>query len=87
MRGVLTILAMSGLISGCAATQDQLVRRASFDLDCQPAMLRYQEIDRRTRGVIGCGKHATYVESCDGPRDNAMTSCTWVLNGQIEKPE
>jgi hypothetical protein len=88
MRGVLMIVLVSGLASGCAAaTHDQLVRRASFDFDCGPDMLRYREIDDRTRGVTGCGKRATYVESCDGPREKANTSCTWILNGEIEKPQ
>lgn len=42
--------------------------------------LRVVELDSRTRGVQGCGKKATYVETCDGPKQAAMTECTWVMN-------
>ncbi len=49
--------------------------------------MRYKRIDGRTQGVLGCGKRAIYVESCDGPRNNMATDCTWVINGGIEPTE
>jgi hypothetical protein len=72
--------------AGCRAeaTEDQLARRASFDFGCAVSELRFSRIDERTTGVVGCGKHATYVESCDGLRTNTSTRCTWLLNGKIE---
>jgi hypothetical protein len=73
-------------VMGCAATasQDQLTRRAWFDLGCSAKELKYTRIDYLTVGVVGCGKRAIYVESCDGPRSRLETMCTWVINGQIE---
>lgn len=73
-------------VAGCRAeaTHDQLSRRASFDFGCAVRDLRFTQIDERTSGVEGCGKHAAYVETCDGPRTNSNTTCTWVLNGKIE---
>ena len=88
MKGVPGVVLALALLCGCYATAstEQLVRRASFDLDCEPNELGYQRIDDSTLGVRGCGKHATYVESCDGPREKPATTCTWVLNGSISTP-
>jgi hypothetical protein len=79
-------LAASLLTIGCAsATEEQLRARAAYDLDCNQNSLRVVEIDERTRGVRGCGQKATYVESCDGPRDSVTTDCTWVLNSDSRR--
>src|SRR5437899_1533683 len=80
------------LVAGCGgslggwshATGEQLTRRASFDLDCASSNLRYNRIDTQTQGVVGCGKHATYVESCGRISASSDAECTWVLNGAIE---
>jgi hypothetical protein len=87
MRGVLRavfVLVVAG--SGCfaSATASQLTARASFDLSCPSGTLHYKRIDDRTQGVLGCGKRAIYIESCDGPRNQMATGCTWVINGTIE---
>lgn len=73
-------------VSGCVAeaSKDTLRRRASFDFKCAAKLLRAQEIDERTYGVRGCSKRAIYVEQCDGPRSDADTTCTWILNGSVE---
>lgn len=67
---------------GCmkSATNKKLVERASFDFNCPPANIQVVELDSRTRGVRACGQQATYVESCDGPKDVIATKCTWVQN-------
>ncbi|HEY6174713.1 MAG TPA: hypothetical protein VIX73_09730, partial [Kofleriaceae bacterium] len=86
MRGVLRIM-IAGLFAACAttgATGEQLTRRASFDLDCAPADLRYRKIDSQTQGVVGCGRRATYVETCSRSSQYAESECTWVLNGSVE---
>ena len=73
---------------GCAgATDDQLRTRAAFDLKCDAAAIQIIPIDDRTRGVRGCDQQGTYVESCDGPKQNAGTSCTWVLNTDSRKSQ
>lgn len=84
MRGVLSVM-LAGLC-GCyvaGATGEQLTSRASFDLDCAPSGLRYRRIDPQTQGVVGCGKRATYVESC-ARSGTSGEDCTWVLNGRVE---
>lgn len=75
-----TIVLLVALVGCAGASKDQLLRRASFDLACDPKSLTVIELDRQTSGVMGCGQRVTYVESCDGPRENMTTSCTWVLN-------
>ena len=86
MRGVLKIM-FAGCVAACAttgATGQQLTRRASFDLDCAPGDLRYRRIDSQTQGVLGCGRRATYVETCSRPSQYSELECTWVLNGSVE---
>jgi len=69
------------LVPACAATKEQLLKRAAFDLDCPKTQLRVTTIDPRTKGVRGCGQKATYVQSCTGP--NNVSNCTWVMNSQL----
>jgi hypothetical protein len=73
--------------AGCVTTtgptrRDRLLKRAAFDLDCTKDELTVVNIDARTRGVRGCGRKVTYVESCDAPPTAMIRNCTWVLNGQ-----
>jgi hypothetical protein len=63
------------------ASAAALIRRASFDLNCDRSQLRYQSIDERTQGVMGCGRRATYIETC---RTQYGSDCVWVLNGAID---
>lgn len=70
------------LLTGCmGATNQQLVRRAAFDLDCPEGQIEIVEIDKRTRGVRGCGQRGTYVSQCK-PCANGYVGCecTWLLN-------
>jgi hypothetical protein len=68
------------------ATSDQspletlrLRKRASFDLDCA-GEIQVIRLDEKTRGVRGCARQATYVQLCDGPANELMRSCVWVMN-------
>ncbi len=82
----LVLLALPALFAlGCGATEEQLRARAAFDFECSEGSVRIVEIDSRTRGASGCGKRATYVQECDGPKNNMMTECTWVQNSGGEK--
>ena len=74
----LAFVACTFTLPACGATLEQLRSRASFDLGCPANQLDVVEIDQRTRGVRGCGKQATYVESCTTA--DRSTGCTWVLN-------
>jgi hypothetical protein len=88
MKGVPRVLFVCALLSGCVpyayATGEALTRRASFDLNCDASGLYYRRIDDRTQGVRGCGKRATYVAECNGPRRAPDTTCSWILNGGVE---
>lgn len=78
---VLAATAATGCTTG--ATHAQLVNRAAFDLNCDAAAISVVEIDELTRGARGCGRQATYVEVCNGPKvgeNSHNTSCTWVMN-------
>ena len=78
----LSAVSLAALV-GCSATKEQLLKRAAFDLRCTKDEMRVTRIDARTRGVRGCGKQATYIESCDANRG----SCTWVLNERGQDDE
>ena len=78
---LLLALAVVGAGAGCATEEsprEQLLKRAAFDLRCTKDELRVTKIDERTRGVRGCGKRATYVQSCG--QVTPFEDCTWVMN-------
>jgi hypothetical protein len=89
VRYAVFTVAVGGAIVGCLATAsvEQLTKRAAFDFNCPGSNLRYNVIDDKTRGVVGCSKRGTYVETCDGPKGRTDTRCTWVLNGAIQTLE
>ena len=67
---------------GCATQptpRDRLLKRAAFDLHCTKDEMTVSKIDERTRGVRGCGRQATYVQTCDH-YGVAAYNCTWVMN-------
>jgi hypothetical protein len=76
--------------SGCAtwANVQQLRTRAAFDFGCRESELQVVELDARTRGVKGCGRRATYVETCK-PCANGYQDCecTWLLNTDATRVE
>lgn len=73
------ILPLAAWLCSCGASTSQLRSRAAFDLQCDEARLQIVEIDSATRGVVGCGQRATYIEVCRAKG----TSCTWVLNADL----
>ncbi|MBI4820654.1 MAG: hypothetical protein HY791_30600 [Deltaproteobacteria bacterium] len=80
---ILGVIAAGVLTGACGATREQLVKRASFDLNCPAEQLEVHELDGRTNGIRGCGRQATYVEQCEvvqGSRGN----CTWIMNTDAE---
>jgi hypothetical protein len=79
----LAIIFCVNIIVGCTATQGQLLKRASFDLNCSESQINVIEIDSRTSGVRGCGSQATYVENCQPAF--MREECTWVLNSDERK--
>ena len=80
---VFVLLGVSGLV-GCFASDQQLLRRASFDMGCPEPQLQLVGIDAETTGVVGCGKRATYIQSCAKPDDPINKQCTWVKNSETK---
>jgi hypothetical protein len=80
------VLVVGALLACGAATTDQLKTRAAFDLNCSEGELQMTELDSKTRGVSGCGRRATYVESCEGAVGTVTRKCTWVMN-VVTNPE
>lgn len=85
LTGLMLILCVA--LGGCmGATANQLQRRASFDLNCPAAKIAVVKLDKRTRGVRGCGKRVTYVEHCRACANGyPACDCTWVLNADARK--
>jgi len=49
-------------ITGCSSIMERtVIRRATFDLDCEQEKIQLLELGSRTYGVRGCGKKATYL--------------------------
>ena len=67
------------LLSGSCmgAVVSQVVKRASYDLECSGDQIELVSLPGATFGARGCGKQATYVQSCD------TSSCTWVINSDV----
>jgi hypothetical protein len=79
----------AGILPGCArhpepAALPTLQLRASFDLACPPQDVQMFHFDRRTKGVVGCGRRLIYVASCDDAFDKG--ACTWVLDSPASWP-
>ena len=62
------------------ATQQTLLTRAAFDLDCAPEALEVVVLDDKSRGVVGCGYRSVYVEVCENQQDLVLRKCTWTAN-------
>jgi hypothetical protein len=58
-------------------------KRAAFDLNCPAQSLAVTELGRRTFGVRGCGKQATYLTTGECSLES---SCTAVLNSPKDEP-
>ena len=82
-QSVFILLGVSGLV-GCMASDQQLLRRASFDMGCPESQIQLVGIDAKTTGVVACGKRATYVQSCAKPDDAINKQCTWVKNSETK---
>lgn len=82
------LLGLGGSACAMNATASQLVKRASFDLDCAEKELEVVELDPRTRGVRGCGRRATYVEQCKACANGYQgCECTWLMNTDARPAE
>jgi hypothetical protein len=78
------ILGTVAVVSGCRASQDDLLARAPIDLSCPKAQLQTRKIGGTTGHgemviVEGCGRRQTYVAVCNG--HDLGSTCTWVRDG------
>ena len=84
MRQRLVVVSAVMFLSSCfgsfEAERSTLPARASFDLDCPQAQLKYSELGNKSVGVSGCGKKAVYVSACSGQPGQMTTTCNWVQN-------
>jgi hypothetical protein len=88
--GALGPLALVFCLPACAmynpqrATLAQLQARSAFDLGCPAYSLQLYHFDERTKGVVGCGRRLTYVETCEQLSDGA--TCSWLLDSPPPVP-
>ena len=66
MRHLFLLAGVTAFLVSCFATESQLRTRAAFDMSCDAQALQIVKIDSRTRGVVGCGRIMTYVETTSG---------------------
>jgi hypothetical protein len=57
---------------------EDLRKRAAFDLHCPAEKIELSKLAFRTGGVQGCGRQATYIEVCP-----TLLPCSWVLNADV----
>lgn len=83
MRLLAAIVAL--FLVSCASVQEEIGRRASFEMDCAEQDLYYAELSDNVWGVTGCGKRATYQRNChvsgfiqSGSTPIAVRKCQWV---------
>ena len=60
-----------------AATVQQLMQRASYDLQCPLGYMGLYHLDSLTKVVSGCGRRLVYEEQCQSSAAGA--ACTWRL--------
>jgi hypothetical protein len=100
----LVAVGLAALIAACAgeapppeSPASVVGRRAADDLQCPATDVHTKTLDDRTRKAWGCGRAATYVESCEacgstghvGPfgvveTTNDRCNCTWMLNSPVQ---
>jgi hypothetical protein len=72
------VLLVPGIV-GCArppaATVPQLLRRASFDLQCPYPFVAIEPLDRLAKVASGCGRRLVYLEQCQQVTEGY--ACTW----------
>ena len=88
MTRLVAVMLVGACVSCMGATQETLLKRAAFDLNCKANNIEIVTIDKRTRGVTGCAQRVTYVETCRACANGYPScDCTWVLNGDARKME
>ncbi|MEM8561982.1 MAG: hypothetical protein AAGF57_07085 [Pseudomonadota bacterium] len=73
------VLLSGSLLMGCGPAAVNLKDQASHDLACPKADLQIMEMDRNTRGAVGCGQYAVYQTDC-ATSASASYQCEWSLS-------
>lgn len=81
-------IAFATLSISCAGTgkfgkrinmEDEVLRRAPFDLECKREEIKITKLGANTFGATGCKKKASYVVICKGGME-----CDVILNSDIK---
>jgi len=78
MKPTASVFVVAGALGGCVShTANDLIARATFDLNCPRQQLAWQNLDENNTvwGATGCGRRATYVY-------NAITG-QWIMNASM----
>ncbi len=59
--------------------EDEVLRRAPFDLECARENIQITKLGANTFGAVGCGKKASYVVICKGGME-----CDVILNSDVQ---
>ena len=78
VRWAVLLVGMSlvGCASNAQVMRATVAKRAGFDLGCEKYQLTF--LSKRTYGVRGCGRRATYL--VEGPCSSTNDSCWAVMN-------
>lgn len=80
LKKLLFLITALLLVQSCATTTEKkelVIKRATYDLNCDKERLKVVDLDGNSYGVSGCGKKTTYIVDC--PR--GFHTCTAIMNG------
>ncbi len=72
-------IALFVLLTGCAASDQQLRARVASDLTCNEDV-QINQIDENTRSVSACSKKVTYMRTCKNDAQGEE-QCAWSQYG------
>ena len=73
------LFACAGKFGKRVVPEDEVLRRAPFDLDCKREEISITKLGGNTYGATGCGKKASYVVICRGGME-----CDVILNSDVK---
>jgi hypothetical protein len=81
------LLAVSLACVSCGLGLDALRPRAAFDLRCPEAELEIVAFPGDAAGVSGCGRRASFRQTCAVGAFGARERCAWLLQSAIVDEE
>ncbi len=92
VRFILVAASIASTLGVGCVTRSDLIRRASFDLNCPEERIATTDLGNDTIGVDACGQQVTYVLACEQREWGQCRTGRWVMNnargggGQIQAP-